>query len=122
MSIGLGRKSNRPPGAGCGQFTALLVASLYNLSMPTLSPDQEQQVADALVAIGEMETAESLKMEAITTVERVLSCSHDEAQEVIDDLQERRLVEMNITLGGQLDARRPMPIARWRWSHLRREN
>jgi hypothetical protein len=84
--------------------------------MPTLSPDQERQVSDALVAIGEMETEQSLRAEGINTIQRALHCSAEEAQGIISDLQDRRFVEPSITPGGQLDARRPMPVARWRWS------
>ena len=84
--------------------------------MPTLTPDQEEQVRDALFAIGEMETEQSLKAAGVITAKGVLNCTDEEVQEVLGNLQERGLIELSITPGGQLDARRPMPIARWRWS------
>jgi hypothetical protein len=84
--------------------------------MPTLTPNLEQQVTDALIAIGLVETEPSLKAEGVLAVRRVLGCSADEAQGILNDLENRKLIEADITpRGGQLYARQPMPVAHWCW-------
>jgi hypothetical protein len=83
--------------------------------MAGLTLDQEQQVSEALVAIGWMETEQSLSAGGIVTIQRVLGCSANQAQNILDDFQDRNLIKMDITRGGELDARKPMPVAHWRW-------
>jgi len=86
-----------------------------------LTPDKEQQVINAVLAIGSFETEQSIRAEGNHAIRRVLNCSADEAQKILDDLQTSKLIEPDITRGGQLDARQPMPIACWRWSRPSRQ-
>ena len=51
----------------------------------------------------------------IIEIERVINCSTEQAGEILSDLLDRKLIEPDITRGGELDARKPMPIAQWRW-------
>jgi hypothetical protein len=83
--------------------------------MSRCTPDQERQIIDALIAIGEFGTAQALRTDSTRTIERVLNYSSADAQEVLHDLQARRLIELCITQGGTLGVREPMPTARWRW-------
>jgi len=90
--------------------------------MSKCTPDQERQIIDALIAIGEFGTAQALRTDSTRTFERVLNYSSADAQEVLHDLQARSLIELCITQGGALDVREPMQKARWRWRsvHSRR--
>jgi hypothetical protein len=88
--------------------------------MSTCTPDQERQIIDALIAIGEFGTAQALRTDSTRTVERILAYSTADAQEVLHDLQARGLIELCITQGGVLDVREPMPKARWRWRSVQR--
>jgi hypothetical protein len=83
--------------------------------MSTCTPDRERQIVDALIANGEFGTAQALRTDSTRTIERILAYSTADAQEVLDDLQARHLIELCITQGGALDVREPMPKARWRW-------
>ena len=77
--------------------------------MPSLTPDQEKQVCDALIDLGWLETEHALHGEGVRAVRDVLQCSLDEAKSVLGDLRARKLVDLEITPGA------PMPAARWRW-------
>jgi hypothetical protein len=80
-----------------------------------MSPDQEQQVCDALVNLGWLENDHALHAEGVRAILGVLHCSVDEAKAVLGNLRSRHLIEVTITPGGALDAREPMPVAKWRW-------
>jgi hypothetical protein len=83
--------------------------------MPKLTPDQEKQVCQALMKLGWLETEHALHGEGVRAVRDVLQCSPEDAKTILGDLRARNLVDLEITPGGQLDARKPMPIAQWRW-------
>ena len=51
--------------------------------MPTFNSDQERHLVDALVAIDEAETIQSLKADGILAIKGVLNCSPEEAQSVL---------------------------------------
>jgi hypothetical protein len=72
--------------------------------------DQERQIIDALLAIGETETRELLWLEGLLVVQGVLGPSIATALRVLHDLEARRLVTPDINRDGQLDTRK-----RWRW-------
>jgi hypothetical protein len=48
-------------------------------------------------------------------IERTLACTRDQAEAILRDLEGRNLIDAGITQGGQLDARHPMPVAKWMW-------
>jgi len=83
--------------------------------MPNLTPDQEQQVCAVLIKLGWVETEHALHAEGVRGIRDVLQCSTEDAKTILKDLRTRRLVDLEITPGGQLDARKPMPVAQWRW-------
>jgi hypothetical protein len=83
--------------------------------MSKLTPDQEKQVCEVLIKLGWVETEHALHSEGVRAVRGVLQCSIEDAKEILGDLRARKLVGLDITPGGQLDARRPMPVAQWRW-------
>jgi hypothetical protein len=102
---------------GCCSIAPL--PRLYNLLMRILSPDQDRKVCEMLVGAGWTETQESLEGQGILAIARILDCSREEAKEILVDAEHRNVICRDITQGGELDARRPMPIAQWRWTRPR---
>ena len=83
--------------------------------MPKLTPDEEKQVCETLIKLGWLETEHALHGEGVRAIRDVLQCSTEDAKTVLGDLRARKLVDLEITPGGELDARKPMPVAQWRW-------
>ena len=83
--------------------------------MPKLTPDQEKEVCAVLVKLGWLETEHALHAEGVRAIRDVLQCSTGDAKDVLGDLRARKLVDLEITPGAPLDARKPMPLAQWRW-------
>lgn len=77
--------------------------------------EHEQKVVKALSALSPSKTAETLRAESIEVIEQVLGCSNEEAAMILRDREARKLIVANISHGGELDARRPMPVAKWHW-------
>ena len=84
--------------------------------MLKLTTDQELQVCDALIKLGWLETELALHSEGVRAVRDALQCSIEDAKTILGDLRARKLIELEITPGGQLDPRKPMPVAQWRWT------
>jgi hypothetical protein len=80
-----------------------------------MSPDQEKQVCDALVNLGWLENDHALHAEGVHAIRGVLHCSAEEAKAVLGDLRSRKLIDVTITPGGALDARKPMTVAKLSW-------
>ena len=80
-----------------------------------MSPELEQQVCDALVTLGWMESDHALHAEGVRRICELLACSLDDAKVILRDLRTRKLIDIEITSGGALDIRRPMPVAQFRW-------
>ena len=72
-------------------------------------------MCDALVNLGWLENDHALHAEGVGAILGMLHCSTDEAKAVLGELRSRKLIEITITPGGGLDAREPMPVAKWRW-------
>ena len=83
--------------------------------MPKLTQDEEKQVCEILIKLGWLETEHALHSEGVRAVRDVLQCSTEDAKAILGDLRGRKLVDLEITPAGQLDARKPMPVAQWRW-------
>jgi hypothetical protein len=58
-----------------------------------MSPQQEQEVCDALVNLGAIDTEQGLHAEGILAIQRTLNCSIDDARAALHDLRARRQVE-----------------------------
>jgi hypothetical protein len=58
-----------------------------------VSPEQEQQVCDALVNLGPVNTEQGLHAEGVRTVQGVLHCSLDDARAALRDLRLRKRIE-----------------------------
>ena len=84
--------------------------------MPKLTPDQEKQICEILIKLGWLETEHALHAEGVRAIGGALHCSIEDAKAILGDLRARNLIALEITPGGQLDARKPMPVAQWRWS------
>ena len=83
--------------------------------MSKLTPEKEKQVCEILIKLGSLETEHALHSEGVRAVRDVLRCSTEDAKVILGDLRGRKLVDLEITPAGQLDARKPMPVAQWRW-------
>ena len=80
-----------------------------------MSPEQEEQVCDALVNQGWLENDHALQAEGVHAIRGVLGCSTDEAKAVLGDLRTRKRIDLTIAQDGELDVRKPMPVAKFRW-------
>ena len=80
-----------------------------------MSPEQEEQVCDALVNLGWLENDHALHAEGVHAIRGVLGCSTDEAKAVLGDLRTRKRIDLTIAQDGELDVRKPMPVAKFRW-------
>jgi len=80
-----------------------------------MSAEQEQAVVAALVNLGWLENDHALHAEGVHAICGVLGCSTEEAKAVLGDLRARKLIDLTITPGGVLDARKPMPVWQFRW-------
>jgi hypothetical protein len=58
-----------------------------------VSPEQEQQVCDALVNLGPVDTEQGLHAEGVRTIQEVLHCSLDDARAALGDLRLRKRVQ-----------------------------
>ena len=58
-----------------------------------VSPEQEQQVCDALVNLGPVDTEQGLHAEGVRTIQAVLQCSLDEARAALGDLRLRKRIQ-----------------------------
>ena len=83
--------------------------------MPTLTPDQEKQICEVLIKLGWLETEHGLHGESVSAIRGLRQCSSDDAIAILRDLRVRKLIDLEITPGGQLDARKPMPVVQLRW-------
>jgi hypothetical protein len=83
--------------------------------MLQLTPDQEKQICETLVELGWLETEHALHGEGVRAIRGVLQSSTEDAIAILRDLRARKLIELEITPGGRLDASKPMPVAQWRW-------
>jgi hypothetical protein len=83
--------------------------------MPELTLDQEEQVCEALIRLGWLETEHALHSEGVRAVRDVLQCSTENAKTILGDLRTRKLVDLEVTPDRQLDVRKPVPLAQFRW-------
>lgn len=58
-----------------------------------MSPEQEQQVCDALVNLGPVDTQQGLHAEGLRTIQGVLHCSLDDARAALGDLRLRKRIQ-----------------------------
>jgi hypothetical protein len=80
-----------------------------------VSPEQEQQVCDALVNLGWVEDDYALHAEGVRVIRQLLVCSTDDAKTVLHDLRSRKLIDVTNTPRVALDIHKPMPVPQLRW-------
>ena len=85
----------------------------------SVSLEQEQQACDALVNLGWLENDHALHAEGVRVIRELLECSTDDAKAILHDLRARKLIDVTITPGGELDIRKSMPLAQLRWVRSR---
>jgi hypothetical protein len=83
--------------------------------MSQLTPDEEEQVCEALSNIGGLETEHGLHGESVRAIRGLLQCSPDDAIAILRDMRVRKLIDLENTPAGQSDARKPMPVMQLRW-------
>lgn len=71
----------------------------YDLRCYTLavSPEQEEQVCDALVNVGALETEQGLHAEGVRAIQNVLQCSLDDARAALGELRAHERIEETTT-------------------------
>jgi hypothetical protein len=82
--------------------------------MAKLSPDQI--IVGALIAISPTETLEDLREKSIGRIREILKCTPAEATSALDNFITRKLIEAEITQGGELPDRQPVARAKWFWA------
>jgi len=84
-------------------------------SMPKLTQDQERQACEILINLGWLETEQAVHSEGVRAIREVFKCPIEDAKAILGDLRARKLIGLEITPGGQLDPRKPLPVAQLRW-------
>ena len=81
--------------------------------MALLSPDHEQEIIGALIALGWKRDPEG---ESYAVIMRILNCSGDEAKATLEYLHIKRgLIRQVNSSGEELHSWKPEPVDRWRW-------
>ena len=80
-----------------------------------MSPEQEEQVCDALVNLGAIETEQGLHAEAVRTIQSVLHCSVNHARAALHDLRERQQVQETASPSDERADYGPLPVPLFRW-------
>lgn len=79
-----------------------------------LDDDTEEKIIDALVSVEYFETDDL--MESATIVQGLLRCSPEDAEAIVNDLENRKRIEREwMQSGGQLVELKRTPPSRWRW-------
>jgi hypothetical protein len=74
------------------------------------------EAVQALVAMGEYTgTQEAFMRESVTAVQVALGCSPETADRTFHDLINHRVIDFEITQGGELPTAMAIPTARWYW-------
>jgi hypothetical protein len=80
-----------------------------------MSPEQEDQVCDALAHLGWLENDHALHAEGVRVVMEQLSCSLEDAKSMLRDLRARKCIDVTTSPGNEHDAGKPMPLGTIRW-------
>jgi hypothetical protein len=81
--------------------------------MAELLPSQEQEIIEALIALG---WKKDPARESCAVIMRILNCSDDEAKITLERLYVKRgLIRPVSSSVEDLDSFRPKPVDRWRW-------
>ena len=80
-----------------------------------MSPEQEQQVCDALVNLGAIETEQGLHAEGVRAVQDALHCSMDDARAVLHELRARHQIQATASPSDQRANHGPLPVRLFRW-------
>ena len=80
-----------------------------------MSPKQEQELVDALVDLGAIETEQGLHAEGVRAIQELLRSSLDEARAAFRDLRTRGLIEETTEPGGAAVGHSNSPALHFRW-------
>ena len=80
-----------------------------------MSPEQEQQVCDALVNVGAIETEQGLHAEGIRAIQGTLHCSMDDARAALHDLRTRHQIEETALPSDERANHDTLPVSLFRW-------
>jgi hypothetical protein len=80
-----------------------------------MSPEQEQEVCEALVNLGAIESEQGLHAEGVRTIQGTLNCSVDDARAALHDLRARRQIQETASPSDERadDGTLPVPLFRW---------
>lgn len=86
-------RGQAPGGSGTLRVTAIPENRPSGLYTWLVSPEQEQQVCDALVNLGPVDTEQGLHIEGVRTIQGVSHCSLDDARAALRDLRSRKRIQ-----------------------------
>jgi hypothetical protein len=80
-----------------------------------MSPAQEQEVCDALVNLGPIETEQGLHAEGVRAIQGTLTCSMDDARAALHDLRARQQIQETASPSDERADYGPLPVPLFRW-------
>lgn len=83
-----------------------------------MSPEQEQEVCDALVNLGAIETEQGLHAEGVRTIQGILNCSMDNARAVLHDLRARQQIQETASPSNERADDSPLTVPLFSWVRL----
>jgi len=78
-----------------------------------MSPEQEEPVLGALVALGDLDTEQGLHAEGVRAIQETLQCSVDEARAVLRELRVRGRIEETTAPPEHVAQPARAPVFRW---------
>jgi hypothetical protein len=78
-------------------------------------PEQEEQVCEALVNLGAIDTELGLHAEGVRAIQGVLHCSVDDARAALHNLRARRQIQETALPSDERADYGPLPTPLFRW-------
>ena len=80
-----------------------------------MSPEQEQEICDALVNVGAIWTEQGSHAEGVRAIQDTLHCSMDEARAAFHELRTRHQIEETALPSEERVDQCIMPVSLFRW-------
>ena len=80
-----------------------------------MSPEQEQEVCEALANLGPIDTEQGLHAEGVRAIQGTLLCSMDEARRVLGDLRARHQIQETASPSDERPHYGAPPVTLFRW-------
>jgi hypothetical protein len=83
--------------------------------MPDLTPEQQKQIVDALIALGWIRPPSALDPRSAQIINEYIGCSTEEAKIILQQLQVDGVIASVSESGGSPAASRTLDSYGWRW-------